>query len=371
MNAPLSAITEGMQQMLMYQEQLIGTQENRGLITSDKAAQLNGSEEGDADSLRKGELNESDLSYEDEAPAKFTDKMLRSYAAQLNMGACRRSRMSLIKKIIKERTLIDAAKEELEKEKGQIKECQAKLSRAKDSWRRQQRLHHRSEKSKSLLQEASVKINKKAAILNARVEEAKKARNWIAERQKKLLVLERAMLSEGKKFSSEGQEEDILEMLSKQLDEDLSTLEVSSDPSSALSSISDRPKFKSHRKLKESHFIPSHGSDKRSMLYAQPPSFPPHYFFDPQLAFYQVRPPNPPAIYFNDEINDAYSRAIHGPVRLGHWSAPINSSENTTERVLKHNLDLKAASALDAKRQLREITNRLAATKEAYENHAK
>ena len=85
-----------------------------------------------------------------------------------------------------------------------------------------------------------------------------------------------------------------------------------------------------------------------------------------------MQPPIPPPMFFNDEISEAYTRAVHGPIRFGHWTAPITESEKYNERMMKQSIDQrKQISALETKRQLQEITNRLTATKEAYDNHAK
>ena len=305
---------------------------------------------------------------------KFIDRVLRHYSKNEKFVGNRAPGLTLVKKIIKERMLIDAAKVELESEKASIKENQAKLARAKENWKQQKRSRPQSDNFKDLLRRKSAKINEKASELNSRVEEVKRAQHWINERQRKLELLESTMISGGDSLGRGLVDGDPLEKLTKELDDDYSAFELSSTPSSSITQSSGRarPRFSSHRRFKESQVPPDQDSGKRQGYYARPPPYPPTYFFDPNLGFYRMQPPLPPPMFFNDEISEVYTRAVHGPIRFGHWTAPMHESNKYNENIIKLTaFQRKDITALETKRQLQEITNRLAATKEAYDNHAK
>jgi hypothetical protein len=341
------------------------------------------------------------LGDEDEAAPILVSKVLRTYAADSKDGkdgSKKTSKLSWVRKIVKEKELIDSTKAELETESAAIRDKQVKLNKVKEVWKQYAKRRPESEAARSALRERGVLINKKAAALNARVESTKRVRQWLEERQRKLSNLEKTMLSPTTADYSTpgGTDQDrvsggYLDKLCQELDDDLSALEVSSEPSSTPSSVvsearqpSRHHRPSSHRKYKSSPYAgpapAMYAADPNRGYYAHPPPQPQPqppaaYYYDASHGFYQIRPPlPPPGMLFNDEVSDAlpvFSRAMHGPVKHGHWTAPLHSGRaEGSASSIQYPADQRK-SVQDTKRQLQEITNKMASTKEMYDNHAK
>jgi hypothetical protein len=328
----------------------------------------------------------------DAAESPFITKIIHTYAKEARFKDKTKtpSKISSIKKLIKEKMLIDAARDELDKEAELIRSKQTTLSRVKDLWRQQSRSKGNSSQTRDELRERSQSINRKASALNSRVEAVKRMRKWIDERQRKLDALERAMTAGSSSVDSYGSPSEaemdgmgLLDKLTQELDDDVSVLDASSVPSSTPGDFYDkihRTRPSSHRKYKSAAYPTYAASNSREPRYAQPPVYPPNYYYDMQTrpqTFYQLHPPPPaPGMYFSEDISDAlskFSQGINGP-RYPHWTAPLRNEENSTEL---HNMQYpnqeikRRAASHENKRQLQEITNRITSSKELYENHAK
>lgn len=328
------------------------------------------------------------IATEEESQETVLGRVLKVYTAGLaDKGKSKVSKMSGVKKMVKEKMLIDSAKEELGKEAGKIGDKQIRLQRAKDQWKQENASKSSSHRARTALRERSAEINHKAAALNSRIDAAKRLQKWITDREQKLRSLERTLLED----DSQDGEQSPFERISRELDDDISVLEVSSNPSSTPSQYSEKQYWQrpsSHRKYRHSehqYAAPDDGHDRQG-FYVHPPAYPPAYtppeyhprfYFDAASHGYfnGMPPPPPPAMYFSDEISDslaAYSRSMHGPVRKAHWSAPLQPpayDSRYPERGLAFAKPL--PSGAENKRELKEITNRLASSKEACDNHSK
>lgn len=329
---------------------------------------------------------ETELAHGDDDNADNVSKIIGTFIADPTAVSAKNSKLKWIKRLIKEKALIDAAKSELDRETADLRSRQLKLLKVKELWKKQNE-GNQSKRRGNENREQIVLINAKAAALNNRIETAKRVRRWIEERQKKLVLLERGMLAEDvdqenldddASVGSHARGNGLLKRLIKELDDDVSALEsvVSSTPSTAtpLSSERYRPRQASHRKYR-SHSGPGPYAPPgySRILYAHPPLYPPSLFYEtmPETrGFFGVKPPIPQGILFNDEISGAFTthnKRHH--YKHGHWTAPIMAESEVSQEGY-----IGAASvptAAENRRQLQEITNRMKASKEAYEGHAK